>query len=123
MGIFALTALVLASVGLYGVIAYYVVQRTHEIGIRIALGASGHSVLGLVVGRAFRLAFIGIAAGTAGALALVRFLKTLLFGIEPFDAATFASVALVLASISVLAAWLPARRASRIDPMVALREE
>jgi putative ABC transport system permease protein len=122
MGTLAFTALVLAAVGLYGVIAYYVVQRTHEIGIRMALGATSRSVLGLVVGRALRLALAGIALGMLGALALVRFLKTLLFGIEPFDAATFGAVALLLALVAAVAAWMPARRASRIDPMAALRE-
>jgi predicted permease len=123
MGGFAFTALLLACVGLYGVIAYHVVQRTHEIGIRMALGATSRSVQRLVVGRAFRLAFGGILAGTLGAGVLVRFLKTMLFGIEPFDSPTFAGVALLLTFVAMLAAWLPARRAGRIDPMEALREE
>jgi putative ABC transport system permease protein len=89
----------------------------------MALGATSRSVQRLVVGRAFRLAFGGILAGTLGAGVLVRFLKTMLFGIEPFDSPTFAGVALLLTFVAMLAAWLPARRAGRIDPMEALREE
>jgi putative ABC transport system permease protein len=123
MGGLAATALLLACVGLYGVIAYYVVQRTHEIGIRMALGATSRSVLRLIVGRAFRLVSVGVVAGTLGALALLRFLKSLLFRIEPFDKPTLAAVALLLILVAMLAAWVPARRAARIDPMEALREE
>jgi predicted permease len=123
MGGFAFAALLLACVGLYGVIAYYVAQRTHEIGIRMALGATSQRVLGLIVGRTVRLVFGGILVGTLGALALVRFLKSMLFGTSPFDAPTFGLVALLLTFVAILAAWLPARRAARIDPMEALREE
>jgi ABC-type antimicrobial peptide transport system permease subunit len=122
MGGFASAALLLACVGLYGTIAHYVAQRTHEIGIRMALGATSLGVLGVVVGHAFRLALAGVAAGMLGAIVLVRFLKTMLFDVQPFDPPTLAAVALLLTSVAVFSAWLPARRASRIDPMDALRE-
>ena len=123
MGVFAFAAVLLACIGLYGVMAHYVAQRTHEIGIRMALGADPGGVLNLVVGRALRLAAGGVAAGMLGAAALLRFLKTLLFGIEPYDAGTLIAVAMLLTAVAMLAAWLPARRAARIDPIEALREE
>jgi predicted permease len=123
MAAFALAALLLACVGLYGVIAYYVTQRTHEIGVRMALGATSLSVLGLVAGRALRLASGGISVGMIGALALVPFVRSMLFGIGPFDALTLGGVALLLTLVAMLAAWLPANRAARVDPMKALRDE
>ncbi|MGO4879870.1 MAG: FtsX-like permease family protein [Bryobacteraceae bacterium] len=123
MGVFACAALLLACLGLYGAMAYYVARRTHEIGIRMALGATSRGVLGFIVGRTFRLAAGGLAAGTIGDLVLVRFLKSMLFGIQPFDIPALAGAALLLGSVAMLAAWLPARRAARIDPMEALREE
>ncbi len=120
---FAFAALLLACVGLYGTIAHYVAQRAREIGIRMALGASSLGVLGLVVSKAFRLALGGVLAGMLAAIVLARFLKTMLFDIQPFDLPTLVAVALLLISVAVFSAWLPARRASRIDPMDALREE
>ncbi len=118
-----LVARILACVGLYGVVSYSVAQRTQEIGIRMSLGASSTKVLGLVLGNALRLACGGVGAGLAGALGLVRYLKSMLFGIQPFDPSTFSAVSLLLISIALLAAWLPARRAAAIDPMAALRDE
>ena len=123
MGAFAFAALVLACVGLYGVITYYVAQRTHEIGIRMALGATSFGVLSLIVGRAFRLAAGGIVIGLIATLAVVRLLSSMLFGIRPFDTAALACAALVLVLVATTAAWLPARRAVRVDPAAALRNE
>jgi putative ABC transport system permease protein len=120
---FACIALLLACIGLYGAIAYYVAQRTHEIGIRMALGATSFGMLGLIVGRAFRLALGGVIAGIIGVLALARFLKTMLFDVQPFDPPTLLAVASLLTLVAVFSAWLPARRASRIHPMEALRNE
>jgi putative ABC transport system permease protein len=116
-------ALLLGIIGIYGVIAYSVSQRTHEIGIRMALGARKRDVLALVLSQGIRLAFIGVAIGVAGALGLTRFLSSLLYGIKPTDPLTFIAVPLVLIAVAVLACYIPARRAARIDPMVALRHE
>ena len=121
--IFAAAALLLAAIGTYGVIAFAVVQRTREIGIRVALGASRAEVLRMVVGYGGRLAAIGIAIGVVAALAMSRVLRSLLFGVSATDPATFAGVAALLALVAVLASWLPARRAARIDPTVAMRAE
>lgn len=121
--VFACIALLLALVGIYGVTAYSVTQRTHEIGIRIALGAQGSDVLRLIVGHGMRLALIGVAVGVGGALLLTRVLKSLLFGVSPTDLATFISVASLLTLVALLACYLPARRAMRVDPMRALRAE
>jgi putative ABC transport system permease protein len=120
---FAGLALLLAVIGIFGVMSYSVAQRTHEIGIRVALGASRDQVLRLVVGQGLLLALIGIAAGLAGAFALTRYLKTLLFDVAPTDPLTFIAVPLVLAAVALAASYLPARRATAVDPMQALRYE
>jgi predicted permease len=121
--LFAGVALVLAAVGIYGVISYSVAQRTKEFGIRMALGAQHRKVVGLVLRHGLLLASIGLGAGLIGALALTRFLSGFLFGITATDPATFAVVSLLLAGIAVLASYIPARRATQVDPLVALREE
>ena len=120
---FAGLAIVLASVGLYGVIAYLVTQRTHEIGVRMALGARSHDVLRMVLGHGLRLVGIGVVLGLAGALALTRFLAGQLYGVRPTDPLTFIAVTALLAVVALAATYLPARRAARVDPMIALRNE
>jgi putative ABC transport system permease protein len=120
---FAVLALVLASIGLYGVLSYAVTQRRREIGLRMALGANARTVVGMVVGRGLLLAFTGLAIGLVLAAAGTRAMATMLYGIEGLDAATFVEVSALLAAIAVLACWIPARRASRLDPIVVLREE
>ena len=120
---FALLALLPTAVGTYGVMAYAVTQRTHEIGIRMALGAHPREILSLVMRRGVQIIFAGVTIGIAGALALTRFLSGLLFGIQPRDAFTFAAVAALLAVVALLASYIPARRATKVDPMVALRYE
>jgi putative ABC transport system permease protein len=123
LGIFAGAALLLAAVGLYGVVSYSVTQRTHEIGIRMALGAKRLDVLSMVVRQGLVLTFIGLVAGLAGAVAFTRFLASLLYDVRPTDPGTFAAVAFILAAVACGAAFIPARRATRVDPMVALRHE
>jgi putative ABC transport system permease protein len=123
LGVFAALALILASVGLYGVIAYAVAQRTRELGVRMALGATRRHVLGLVLGQGARLTLIGVALGTSAALVLSRVVASLLYGIEPTDPVTFFAVPTTLAAVAVLASYAPARRAMRVDPLVAMRAE
>jgi putative ABC transport system permease protein len=123
LGVFGGLALVLASVGVYGVISYWVTQRTHEIGVRIALGAQSAEVQRMVLWNSLRLAILGIAIGLAGALAATRALRGLVFGVSTHDPFTFIALASLLAAIALLASYLPARRATRIDPIVALRYE
>ena len=123
LGTFAVLALLLAVTGIYGVISYAVAQRTRELGVRMALGASRRQVIGIVVGQGARLALLGVVLGLAGSLALTRLLSTLLYGIQATDALTFVVVPLLLGAVAVAACWLPASRASKIDPLVAMRAE
>jgi putative ABC transport system permease protein len=118
---FAGVAMLLAMLGIYGVTSYYVTQRTHEIGVRMALGAQIMDVLKLVLWRAMLLALIGIGIGIAGAVAMTRYMTTLLFGVKPIDSITFTGVAIVLAVVVLVACLIPARRAAKIDPLEALR--
>jgi putative ABC transport system permease protein len=123
LGLFASVALALAAVGLYGVMSHLVTQRAHEIGVRLALGARRPDVVRLVVGQAMGLIVVGTVLGLGLALALTRVVRTLLYQVSPTDPLTFASVPALLVAVAGLASWLPARRATRVDPMVALRAE
>lgn len=122
-GIFSLLATLLAVVGIYGVISYSVARRTHEIGLRLALGAATHNVLALVIGQCLKLTLAGIAVGIAGAYGLTRTIAHLLYEVRAGDPLTFAAVAALLAGVSLAACYIPARRATRVDPVVALRHE
>jgi ABC-type antimicrobial peptide transport system permease subunit len=123
LGLFSLLALILASVGIYGVISYAVSQRTPELGIRLALGATKRGILWLVISDGMKPIAGGLLIGMAAAAALAQVARSLLFGINATDPLTFAANALVFVCVGLLACWMPARRATRIDPMTALRDE
>jgi putative ABC transport system permease protein len=123
LGMFAALAFILAAVGIYGVVSYSVAQRTREIGIRVALGAQSRDVLGLVVKEALRLTVLGVILGLAGAFAATRILRSLLFEVTPTDPATFICLSLLLTLVALLASYIPARRATKVDPLLALRWE
>ena len=123
LGAFAGFAVILAVVGIYGVVSYLVTQSTHDIGVRMALGALPNNILGLVVGQGMKLAVAGVAAGLLGAFALTRVMESLLFGVHAGDAVTFLSAAVLLGVVTLAASYVPARRASRVNPITALRED
>jgi putative ABC transport system permease protein len=123
LGIFAIVAFLLACVVIYGVMAYAISQRTGEIGLRVALGARRSDILGIVLSEAGLMVVAGVGAGLMGSLVLTRFLQTLLFDIKPTDPLTFATLTILLAGVALSLSFIPARNASRIDPLVALRHE
>ena len=116
-------ALLLAAIGIYGLIAYSVQQRTQEIGIRLALGAEANNVRNMVIFDGMRLTLIGVVIGIAGSFGVTRLITSFLFGVKPWDPVVFVGVPIVLCTVAMVAVWLPARRATRIDPLVALRYE
>jgi predicted permease len=123
VGMFSLAAMILAALGIYGVMAYSVSQRTHEIGVRVALGAQSSDILRMTVGSGMSLVAYGVGAGLIGSIFLTRFLRSMLFDVTPTDPVTFASISALLAAVALLACYIPARRATQVDPLVALREE
>jgi putative ABC transport system permease protein len=123
LGVFAVLALVLSSIGIYGVISYLVGQRTHEIGIRMALGAQQGDVLKLVLGQGMRMALIGVGVGVAAAIGLTRLMSKMLFQVSATDPVTLIGVSVVLTGVALAACYIPARRAMRTDPIIALRYE
>jgi ABC-type antimicrobial peptide transport system permease subunit len=123
LAIFAGLALVLAAIGTYGVLSYNVTERRHEIGIRMALGADRGRVLGMILGHGLRVTALGLVVGVLGSLALTRLVSSLLFQVEPTDPLTFVTVAVFITAVAAVACLIPARRATRVDPMVVLREE
>ena len=123
VGVFAATALVLAAVGIYGVVAFSVTRRTQEIGIRMSLGAQRGNILSLVLGEGARMAAFGVVIGIGASLAVTRLMSSLLFGVSATDPLTFAGVAILLSGVALLASYIPARRAMHVDPLVALRYE
>ncbi|MGH9738254.1 MAG: FtsX-like permease family protein, partial [Candidatus Acidiferrales bacterium] len=123
LAIFAALALLLSCIGIYGVISYLVAQRTHEIGVRMALGAQPSQVLRLILGQGAKMALLGIAIGLVASLALTRLMTKMLFGVSAYDPLTFLGVAALLIVVALAACYIPARRAMRVDPMIALRYE
>lgn len=123
LGTFAILAVLIASSGVYGVTAYSVTQRTHEIGVRVALGARREDIMQMMIVQGMRVILLGIGLGLAGAFALSRTLATFLFHTAPTDPLTYAAVSLLLGAIACLAVYIPARRATKVDPMIALRYE
>jgi putative ABC transport system permease protein len=123
LGLFAGIALFLAVIGIYGVMSYFVNARTHEIGVRVALGALPRDVLTLIGGLGFKLSALGVVIGAALAFGLTRLISTMLYGVKPSDPLTYALVAVALIAVALLACFIPARRAVKVDPMIALRHE
>ena len=123
LSLFAGIALVLAIVGIYGVMSYSVTQRTHEIGIRMAIGARPRDVFKMILGHGMKLALIGVGIGLVSAFGLTRLMETMLFGVNPTDLTTFASISILLITVALLACYLPGRRATKVEPTISLRYE